>query len=116
MSVTPFSYTTWSTGAHEPKTVRIKVLANTTIPARSPIGVVAASGLAGNYNPKSTAGLQNPVYLSAFDIQTGSAAEWFTVYHEGTFNPDLVNWPASTTEAQKLSAFAGSPIVFQAPR
>ena len=111
-----FTYETWETGSDETKTTLVKIAATQTIPARTPLGQNATTGLFHVYDADATDGTELPVYLTAFAVDTTGGAASFQVIKSGTFNPDLVNWNDSEIDLVKATAFVGTPISLQAPR
>lgn len=111
-----FDHETWETGSDEAKTTLVTIGAAQDLPARTPIGQRTSDGLFYEYDLDGADGTQNPVYLTAYAIDTTSGAASAQVIKAGTFNPDLVQWPAGATDLQKTLAFVGTPISLQTPR
>ncbi|OUL59260.1 head decoration protein [Pseudoalteromonas ulvae] len=76
-----------------------------TVLKRVPVARVTASGELKPWAPSATDGTQNAIGLTVFDVDaTGGATE--SVYHDsGCFNPELIDWPAGATAAQKAACF-----------
>lgn len=116
MSQETFEHETWETGSDEAKTTLVTIGAAQVLPARTPIGQRTSDGLFYEYDLDGTDGTEKPVYLTAFAVDTTSGAAPKQVIKSGTFNPELVEWPATTTALQKSLAFVGTPISLQTPR
>lgn len=110
-----YSYETWETGKDSTVTTEVTILSGQNITARTPLGQVTASGKIVAWDPAAVDGSEVAVYLAAYDVDASAADKQAQVIKAGTFNTDLVNWPASTA-AEKLLAFAGTPISLQAAR
>lgn len=97
-------------GGH-PETVAETIAADEVLPAMTPLGRVAATGLLVAWDPAAVDGSEKAVRLNAFAIDaTGAAAEKEVVF-AGMPISAAINWPDGTTAAQKLCCFDGSQIV-----
>lgn len=87
------------------------------IPSRTPIGQVTATGEFKVVDLAANDGSQVATRITAYEVDTTVAAQECQAYKVGTFNPELVSWPASfDTAAKKAVAFTGTPISLQTPR
>lgn len=110
-----YSPTQWVTGSDFVANTLGWIAKNTTAKQYAPIAQLD-SGECVLWDPSKNDGSQTAVYLTPFAFTTGTAAEAKNLIKAGTFNPELVAWPSGTTDAQKLTAFVGTPISLQAPR
>jgi len=81
--------------------------ASQNIPARTPVGLDGSGDLI-----PAVLGTTPAIGMTVIAVVTpGSGAKKAApVYRSGTFNPALVNWPASyDTDEKKLEAFRGAP-------
>lgn len=116
MSQETFEHETWETGSDEAKTTQVTIGAAQVLAARTPLGQRTSDGLFYEYDLDGADGTEKPVYITAFAVDTTGGAEAAQVIKAGTFNPDLVEWPAGATDLQKTLAFVGTPISLQTPR
>ncbi|TLX65077.1 head decoration protein [Stutzerimonas nosocomialis] len=105
----------WITGSHPYNTALGTLASGTNVAARVPLGQVSATGKFVPWDPAAEDGSQVAVRLSLYPVEAGAGDAEAQMITGGSFNPDLVAWPAGTTSAQKLAAFAGTPIVLQKP-
>lgn len=105
----------WEAGG-EPKTVTGDYAAGLTIPARTPLGQVKASGEFVAWDPAANDGSEVAVRMTVIDIDTAAGAKKGPMYSEGIFNSELINWPSGVTEAQKRGAFVGTNLGHQTLR
>lgn len=105
----------WVTGSDSYQTTQVTFLAGKKIAAKTPLGVIAASGKAVPWDPAATNGSEKAVYIAAYEVDALAADKQAQVIKSGTFNPEQVVWPVGTTAAQKLAAFVGTPISLQLP-
>ncbi len=105
----------WITGSDDYFTTLGTIAAGQNLPARTPLGQVTATGALVKWAPAANDGSQKAVYITAYAVDASAAAKKAQVIKSGSFHPDLVAWPAGTTDAQKLCAFVGTPISLQPP-
>lgn len=105
----------WVTGSDPIQTTEVTIAAGQDLPARTPLGQVTASGALVAWDPEAEDGSEIAVYITSYAVDASAAATKAQVIKCGTFNPELVNWPADATAAQKLTAFVGTPISLQPP-
>lgn len=115
MPTEAYEYETWYTGSDQPATTSGTYATGQTIPARTPLGQVTASGEFVAWDPAATDGSEVAVRMSAVDIDTTGGAAKGPMIKGGTYNPELVNWPVGTTDVEKALAFVGTPISLQLP-
>lgn len=109
----------WRTGDNPPVvTTDELVAASQDIPARTPVGFNGSGALV-----PAVLGTTAAIGITVYAVVTGAGDTTVRtgVYRQGTFNPELVNWPASyDTAEKKRQAFAGAPsptaIVLRAPQ
>ena len=107
----------WITGDHPPVvTTDELVAASQTIPARTPVAFTA-----GALAPAVSGTVAIGIVVYETVTGAGDTTVRTGVYRQGTFNPELVNWPASYNTAEKKRlAFEGAPsptaIVLRAPQ
>ena len=99
----------WVTGSEPVANATVTLAAGIVAGARTPIEVDAA-GVGKVWVPATG----KAVYLLSLDADTSGGAKAVSEIKAGSFNPDLVQWPAATA-AQKLGAFVGTPISLQKP-
>lgn len=116
MSQETFEHEVWETGSDETKTTTVTIGTSQVLAARTPLGQRASDGQFYEYDLDGVDGTEEPVYMTAFAVDTTGGAAAAQVIKGGTFNPDLVQWPAGTTALQKTLAFVGTPISLQTPR
>lgn len=100
-------------GSDEAATTEITIASGHDLPALSPLGQIAASGKFAPWDPTETDGTEVASRLTAAPIDTTGGDEVTQAYKSGTFNVDLIEWDGTPTEAQKLTAFVGTPISLQ---
>ncbi|MGF6692661.1 hypothetical protein M2318_002733 [Metapseudomonas resinovorans] len=105
----------WITGSAPYVTTQGTIASGQNLPERTPLGQIAASGLLVKWAPGASDGSQIAVYITEYAVDASAAAKKAQVISGGQFNPAKLNWPAGTTDAQKLTAFVGSPITLQPP-
>lgn len=105
----------WNTGSDQIQTTLGTVASGANVPDRTPLGQVTATGKFVVWNPTATDGSEKAVRLTSYQVNAASADVVAQLVKAGTFNPELVNWPAGATAVQKLGAFVGTPISFQLP-
>ena len=117
MSETAFSYEDWETGSEPVQTTESVLAAGQgVVPARTPIGIVTATGEWKVSDLANNDGSEVATRMTAFEVDT-TVARAVSTYKVGTFNPELVNWHTSFNDAvKKALAFVGTPISLQTPR
>lgn len=105
----------WITGSAPYHTTQGAVAAGQDLAARAPLGQVTATGKFVIWNPAATDGSEVAVRLSLYAVDATSAEKSAQLISGGCFNPAEVAWPGGVTEAQKLTAFMGTPIMLQSP-
>tara|TARA_R110001606_G_scaffold345513_1_gene494370 strand:+ start:6158 stop:6508 length:351 start_codon:yes stop_codon:yes gene_type:complete len=105
----------WITGSDQPQTTLGTVASGEDLAARTPLGQVTASGKFVAWDPAADDGSQVAVRMSLGAVDATAGDKQAQLIKSGTYNPDLVQWPAGTTAAQKLTAFVGTPISLQLP-
>lgn len=105
----------WITGSQPYYTALGTVASGEDLLARTPLGQVTASGKYVTWNPAATDGSELATRLSVYAVDASLADKQAQLIAGGSFNPELVNWPGGVTAAQKLAAFAGTPISLQSP-
>lgn len=115
MATETWNHEQWVTG-RKPESVDSDIAAATVVAARTPMGQLADTGEFVAWDPVAADGSQVAVRIAGFDIDTTSGAAKKALIASGTFNPELIVWPAGVTAAQKARAFVGTAISLQAPR
>jgi hypothetical protein len=105
----------WVTGSDSYQTTLATIASGQNLPDKTPLGQITASGKLVKWAPAASDGSQVAKFITAYAVDASSADTQAQVIKTGTFNPELVNWPAGVTAAQKLNAFAGTPISLQLP-
>lgn len=105
----------WITGSQPYSTALGTVASGQDVPERTPLGQVTASGKFVAWDPAAVDGSQVATRLSLYAVDASLADKPAQMINGGSFNPALVNWPVGATAAQKLTAFAGTPISLQSP-
>lgn len=101
------------TGNDQVNTTEVTIPIGQVIAKHVPLGVVTASGAVIESKSGANDGSQNPIYISAYDIDTTSSAGKAQVIKSGTFTPTGLVWDVSFTAVQKLTAFVGTSISLQ---
>ncbi|EQM70003.1 head decoration protein [Pseudomonas tohonis] len=115
MSIVNQPVDNWVTGSAPIHTTQGTIASGQNVGQRVPLGQILATGLLVKWAPGASDGSQKAVYLSSYPVNATSGNKKAQVISAGTFNPELVDWPVGTTEAQKLAAFVGTPISLQPP-
>jgi hypothetical protein len=105
----------WITGSQPYYTSLGTVASGQALPERTPLGQVTASGKFIAWAPAAADGSQVAQRLSLYAVDANATDKAAQMITGGSFNPDLINWPVGVTAAQKLAAFAGTPISLQLP-
>lgn len=95
------------TGSDEVATTAVTVKQGQTLAALTPLEL-DANGEAVAAVPANA----KHTFLTVTAVDTTAAAKESQVYKSGTFDPEQVSW-STETAAQKLAAFAGTPISLQ---
>jgi len=106
---------TWKTGSDAYSTTECRMAAGLTLPGRTPLGQNATTGEFHAWDPAASDGTEVATRMTIREIDTTAGAANLQMVKSGTYNPDLVNWPVGTTDAQKLCCFVGSAISLQTP-
>lgn len=115
MGVETYEYETWQTGSDAAATTSGTIAAGQNLAKRTPLGQVAATGKFVEWSPAGNDGSQVAVRLTPFAVDATAGDKDAPLIKSGTFDPDLVAWPAGVTDVQKLTAFVGTPISLQKP-
>lgn len=115
MSIIQQPVDNWITGSDPIQTTEGVIASGQNIAARTPLGQVTATGKLVAWNPAAEDGSQVAVYIASYAINATGADTKAQVIKVGTFNPEEVAWPEGVTNAQKLTAFVGTPISLQLP-
>lgn len=115
MTVETYTPKTVVTGSDPTHTTATKVAAGHQLPALTPLALDTSTGEFEPWDPAGSNGLKLATRLTATAVDTTAAAAEVQAWKTGTWNPDLVNWPAGTTDIQKAAAFIGTPISLQLP-
>lgn len=106
---------TFQTGTDPVVTTTGTVASGQNLAKYAPLGQVTATGEFKEWAPGATDGTEVAVRIAPFAIDASLAAKKASLIKSGTFNPELIDWPDGTTDAQKLVAFVGTPISLQLP-
>lgn len=92
----------------EPVTEDFPTAQNTTLAARSVVGLDGSGNLA---LAKTSTTAVVPIGVLLHAVVTGAGqTERVPIYRQGNFNPDALTWHADyDTDAKKAAAFRGSP-------
>lgn len=115
MSIVQQPVDNWVTGSDSYQTTLATIASGQNLPDKTPLGQITASGKLVKWVPAANDGSEVAVHMTAYAVDASAADKQAQVIKTGTFNPELVNWPAGVTAAQKLNAFAGTPISLQLP-
>lgn len=113
---TPFETENWEAGSEQTTTTAGVIKAGQSIMKRTPLGMVTSSGEFVSWDPAANDGREVATRIAPFSIDSSGGAVEKQLIKGGVFNPELINWPAGTTDAQKLAAFVGTPISLQTLR
>lgn len=106
-----YSHTQIRGSSQQLDNVSLKVGANVNVPALTPMALSNADNLIYPYDPAGANGLNRALYLTAFAVDTTAGAAKKSLYRQGGFNREAINWPAATnTEDLQNAVFAGTPI------
>lgn len=114
-TVATYTPDNWETGTGDIETVSSPIAAGLVVPARTPMAFDAAAGNYVVWDEAGAGSLGVAVRMTVIDIDTTGGAATHALYKAGTFNPALVNWPGSSSAAEREGAFVGTPISLQAP-
>jgi hypothetical protein len=112
MTETAFNYNSIAAGSDEVATTKAVITSGQNLAQYAPLGQVAATGKLVIWAPGASDGSEKAVYMTANAIDASGADVSSQVYKAGTFNTDLVAFPAAT-DVQKLTCFVGTPISLQ---
>lgn len=105
----------WVTGSDPVANTLGTVVTGQNLAKYAPLGQVTASGKFKIWTPGATDGSEIAVRIAPFVIDATGGDVEAGLIKSGTFNPELIAWPTAT-DAQKATAFVGTPISLQAPR
>lgn len=105
----------WVTGSDSYQTTLGTVASGQNLAEKTPLGQVAATGKLVAWDPAATDGSEVAIFIAAYAVDASAADKQAQVIKSGTFNPEQLVWPSGATAAQKLAAFAGTPISLQLP-
>lgn len=111
--IAEYGYDTWETGSDGAQTTSGIVAAGQNLAARTPLGMV--DGKCVEWDPTASNGAEVAVRMTVMAVDASGGDKPAPLIKSGTFNPELVNWPAGATGAQKAAAFVGTPISLQLP-
>ena len=112
MTVTAFSNDSIIAGSDDISTTEVIITSGQNLAQYTPLGQVTATGKFVVWAPGATDGSEKAVNLTVNAIDASASDVSSQVYKAGTFNTDLVAFPAAT-DAQKLACFVGTPISLQ---
>jgi len=116
MGVETWTKAQWVTGSDAISHTDGVIASGHNLQERTPMGQNATTAEFHPWDPTANDGTEKAVYLTGHDVDTTGGAKTAGLTKTGTFNPDLVNWPAGVTEAQKATAFVGTGISLQKPQ
>lgn len=97
-------------------TREVTVKVGQSIAAREVMALNTTTGLAESYDETGSAGVNVAAFIAPYAIDAVSAAQTVQVYDAGGFNPDLLVFSGSPTDANKSAMFVGTPIQLQTPQ
>ncbi len=112
MTVTVFSNDSIVAGSDDIATTEVVITSGQNLAQHTPLGQVTATGKFVVWAPGASDGSEKAVRMTANAIDATGSEVSSQVYKAGTFNTDLVAFPAAT-DAQKLACFVGTPISLQ---
>lgn len=115
MGVETYEYEQWEVGSDPTRTTSGTLAVGQQLPKRTPLGQVKSTGKFVAWAPAANDGSEMAVRLTALAVDTSAGDKNTPMIKAGSFNPELVNWPAGITDAQKACAFVGTPIDLQLP-
>lgn len=104
----------WVTGSDSYQTTLATIASGENLAAKTPLGQITASGKLIAWDPAAEDGSEVALYITAYAVDASAGDQQAQVIKSGTFNPEQIVWPTATA-AQKLLAFAGTPISLQLP-
>ena len=113
MTATAFTYDGVVAGSDQVSTTEAIITSGENLAARTPLGMVTATGKLVAWAPGAANGSEKAVYLTVDAVDATGGDISTQVYKAGTFNVDMVELGAATA-AQKLNCFVGTPISLQA--
>lgn len=116
MTTETYTPAQWVTGSDAPANTVGTIATGQTLAQYTPLGQNKTTGAFHAWAPAATDGTENATRIAPFAIDSTAGAIDKQLIKAGTFNPELIVWPGGVTAAQKLTAFAGTPISLQAPR
>ncbi len=96
------------------ETTEVTVASGQNLAELTPVGLLASSGEAVEWDPAGTGGAEIAVYVTNYAVDASAAAKTAQVFKAAPLNIAALNWPDGTTAAQKANAFKGTPISVQA--
>ena len=113
---TPFEVENWEAGSEQVTTTAGLIKTGQSIMKRTPMGMVTSTGEFVTWDPTASDGREVATRIAPFSIDSTGGAMEKQLIKGGVFNPELINWPAGVTDAQKRGAFVGTPISLQTLR
>ena len=101
------------TGSEPVETTEVTFTTGQVLVAREVVAINTTTGQAVTYTEGGATGTGVAVFITAYAVDATGADTAGQVYKKGTFNPDDIVWSGTPTQAQKDSAFAGTPISLQ---
>jgi hypothetical protein len=111
-----FEHEVWETGSEAQTSTEGRIASGQVLAKRAPLGLKISTGQFHLWDPAATDGTEIATRITPFTIDTTTGIADKQLIKKGVFNPDLIDWPDGTSDAQKLAAFVGSPISLQTPR
>ena len=99
----------WVLNQSKVETTTVTIKSGVNVPQFTPLMMEVSTGKVIAYD-KAKLGADVVAFITAYDVDASGGDMEASVYKAGEFNEELVNWLTSPTQAQKNSAFAGTPI------
>lgn len=115
-STDSFSPDNFFTGSEPVETTEVEFKVGQNVAAREVIAIETATGQAVTFAEGGSGGAEIAVYIAAYAVDATGASTKAQVYKAGSFNPDLLVFSGTPSDAQKAGMFAGTPISLQTPQ
>lgn len=87
-----------------------------SVDAREVLAMNTTTGKVVTYAEGGSAGTNIAAFIAPFAIDATAVEQKAQVYDAGGFNPDLLVFSGTPTQAQKDAMFVGTPIQLQSPQ
>lgn len=100
-------------GSEPVYTTETKIASGQDLAKNTPLGQKTSTGEFHAWDPAATDGTENATRMTVGAVDTTGGVKTEQAYKTGNFNTAAVAWPGGATDAQKATAFVGTPISHQ---